>query len=48
MGDVFRLLVAEVCREVLVLQRGVAEPEVLLREDEAPKRESFISPRYCQ
>lgn len=38
MGDVLGFLVAEVRREVLRLKRGVAEPEVLLSEDEAPAR----------
>ena len=30
------LLVTQICGEVLVCQGGIAEPEILLGEDEAP------------
>lgn len=36
-GDILGLLVANVCTEVLVLQRRVTEPEVFLGEDKAPE-----------
>jgi hypothetical protein len=44
MTDVLRLLIAQVCREMLVFKGRVAEPEILFREDKAPKkRERYIS-----
>ena len=43
MANVLRFLVAKVCSKMLVLEGSVAEPEVLLREDETSERKSLLA-----
>lgn len=38
MGNILRLLVANVGREVFLIKRTIAEPEVFLGEDQSPGR----------
>lgn len=38
MGNILGLLVANVGREVFLIKRTIAEPEVLLGEDQAPSK----------
>ena len=38
MGNILGLLIANVGREVFLIKRTIAEPEVLLGEDQSPSR----------
>ena len=49
MSNILGLFIAEVCREMLVLKRGIAKPEVLFGEDEPSKicvNSNYSRPKY--